>query len=230
MSTSQRISEALRSIGELYGEIADELARENEHDELEAERPSPLRSFMDGVRAHQKSILDFLRERDEQSAGSDPQHFALTSTDPGEQAMAILRRDFAHSFARISIKGEEIVVEASHGFERKAHFADRAPKPTCDDEYGSAPMLISATAEPALPRNTRVVRLRLAGDHQVDPNSSVVVATPVGRESAFRFHTQAFGVDDRTIDLAIRVIDADLNQPSAAALARFHVLVLRVAD
>jgi hypothetical protein len=144
-------------------------------------------------------------------------------TDDDEEPMSIRRPDFGYAHARFAMKDDEIIVERATGFERVAFSATKPPEYHCDPD--SAPL---SRPEPlALPRNTRLVRLRLSADHQIDPSEVVAVAVPADRDTAYRYEVTAIPVDDRTVDVAVRTVDPDINAP--VTVARVHVLLFRVA-
>lgn len=144
---------------------------------------------------------------------------------PDEESMSLLFRDFAYAHARFAMKDDEIVVERGTGFERVAYSATRPPEVIC---HPDEPPPSSFRPEPAaLPRNTRLVRMRLTADHQIDPNEVVAIAVPADRDTAYRYEVTAIPVNDRTIDVAVRAVDPDTNSPGT--IARVHVLLFRVA-
>lgn len=199
----QRIAQAVRAIGEQHRLLAHEL-------EEIGRRGGSRSELLEMVRA----LLAELGVR------------PPPSPNPREDPMPILFRDFAYAHARVAMKGDDIVVERGTGFDRVAFLATKMPDPVCKDP-GQAP--VARPPVPAqLPRNTQLVRLRLSGDHQIDADEMVAIAVPADRETAYRYEVTAIPVgDDRTIDVAVRAVEPDTNAP--LTIARFHVLLLRVA-
>lgn len=137
--------------------------------------------------------------------------------------MSFRNPDFGYAHARFAMKNDDIVVERATGFERVAYAATKPPETPCHPDAAPTPR-----PEPvALPRNTRLVRLRLSADHQIDPNEVVAVAVPADRDTAYRYEVTAIPVDDRTIDVAVRTIEPDIHAPMT--IARVNVLLFRVA-
>ncbi len=137
----------------------------------------------------------------------------------------MFRRDFGYAHVRFALKEVDVAVEASTGFERKALIAKAKVAHACDDGDDA---FSSITPEPLkLPPNTKLVRLHLSPDHQIDPEEVVAIATPADRETAYRYDVRAIPVDDRTVDVALRRIDPDINE--TLTLARVDVVLFRVA-
>lgn len=225
-----RIAETVKKIGELHLQLAAQ---------IEALSAMPLDRAPSSLRAELvelvRSVLTDLGllsapdhdDGDGAGTGTDTPSTDTPTTDTpdNEDPMSLLFRDFGYAHLRLAMKGDDIVVERASGFERVAYPATRAPDIACHPD-GAA--VVTARPEPLeLPRNTRLVRLRLSADHQIDPNDAVIVATPADRETAYRYEMTAFGVDDRTIDVAVRAVDPDTNAP--LTIARVNVLVFRVA-
>jgi hypothetical protein len=200
--TAIRIAQTVKHIGVLHLELADLLVASSTSSD-----PTSRSLVLELVR----SVLTEL------GLLSPP-----PETEPEEDPMPILRRDFAYAHARFAMKQDEVVVETATGFERTAYAVLKAPEPCHDPMLAARPQPM-----PETPRNTRLVRLQLSLDHQIDPKEVVAVAVPADRDTSYRFDTKAIPVDDRTIDVAVRRVDPDINE--SIALARVHVLLFRVA-
>ncbi|MCC6878013.1 MAG: hypothetical protein IT378_27120, partial [Sandaracinaceae bacterium] len=144
--------------------------------------------------------------------------------DPAKDptTMLLTRPDFAWAHARVRASRDEIALERASGFEPTARYATRAPEGGCHDDDELKP----EETQP-LPKNSKLVRLRLPANHQIDPKEVMAVATPADRETAYRYALSAFSVDDRTIDVLVQLRDPDVDQ--AAPPVRFNLLLVRVA-
>lgn len=243
-----RIAETIKQLGEVHLDLAEQIeaaavALGVTPPELVPPSPSMRSSLLELVRSvlTELGLLPSEPDLPGESAPPDesdpsgesglPDEPALPGDpdpdpQPDEESMSILFRDFAYAHARVAMRDDEIVVERGTGFERVAYSATRPPEVVCHPD--DPPPLSSVRPEPAaLPRNTRLVRLRLTADHQIDPNEVVAIAVPADRDTAYRYEVTAIPVNDRTIDVAIRAVDPDTNAPGT--VARVHVLLFRVA-
>lgn len=242
-----RIAETVKQLGEVHLDLAEQIEAAaialGVTPELGPPSPSTRSSLLELVRSV-LTELGLLPSEPDLSGDPDPSDESglpdesgfpdepglpgapLSDPQPDEESMSILFRDFAYAHARLAMRDDEIVVERGIGFERVAYPATRPPEVVCHPD--EIPPLSSARPEPAaLPRNTRLVRLRLTADHQIDPNEVVAIAVPADRDTAYRYEVKAIAVNDRTIDVAVRTVDPDIHSPGT--IARVHVLLLRVA-
>jgi hypothetical protein len=197
-----RMAQTVKQIGELHLQLAAHIERAGAAIDTDA------RSL---VRELVRSVITELR------LTPAPEH------EP-EEPMPILLRDFAYAHARFTIKGDDVLVERSTGVERSAYTTTRPPEPSvCADE----PLTIAPRSTHELPRNTKLVRLRLSADHQIDPSEVVAEALPADRDTAYLYELRAIPVNDRTVDVMIRRVDPDMSEPEM--VARVHLLLFRVA-
>lgn len=212
----QRIANTVKQIGELHLRLARDIEAASA-----SSSESDLRAFVRELVRSVLTDLGLLHPGDEPDLYEpEPQ----PEPHPHEEPMSIRRPDFAFAHARFAMKQDEVIIEVSTGFERTALSTTKHPVQCVDEDDGFA----SARPEPLeLPRNTRLVRLRLSPDHQIDPKEVMVLARPADRETAYRYDTKGFSVDDRTIDIAVRRIDPDIND--TVTIARVDVLLFRIA-
>ncbi len=156
-----------------------------------------------------------------------------------EDQMPIRKPDFGFAHAKLTMKDDDVaLVDSSVGFERGKEYVLN-PKggqpyqypyqfPTEADCHDQKPIVQRSKAElDLIPPNTRVVRLQLSADHQIDPKEVVVAALPADRHTAYLFDVQAFALNDNTIDVAVRRINPDMSDPMF--MANVHVVLFRVA-
>ncbi len=136
--------------------------------------------------------------------------------------MPLTRPDFAWAHARVRASRDEIAIERASGFEPTARYATRAPEGGCHDDDELKP----EETQP-LPKNSKLVRLRLPANHQIDPKEVMALAAPADRETAYRYELSAFSIDDRTVDVLVRLRDPDVDR--APPPVRFNLLLVRVA-
>lgn len=239
-SPLSRIAQTVKQLGEVHLELAEQIEAASValSAAQSSESTSSLRSdVLELVRSvlTEVGLLPRVPALDDDDAALCDEHVlpddesGVAPDDdpqPDEESMSILFRDFAYAHARFAMRDDEIVVERGTGFERVAYSATRPPEVICHPD--EPPPLSSMRPEPAaLPRNTRLVRMRLTADHQIDPNEVVAIAVPADRDTAYRYEVTAIPVNDRTIDVAVRAVDPDTNSPGT--IARVHVLLFRVA-
>ncbi|MCC6873699.1 MAG: hypothetical protein IT378_05250 [Sandaracinaceae bacterium] len=211
-ATSARpLAELVKRIGELHLELAQKL------EALPAESlPSPSSPSAPPASPPSRSLLVELVRSVLAELGLLP---STDPTHPDEDPMPILFRDFGFAHLRFAMKGDEIVVESASGFEMRASSASRIDPAHCGDD--------SPSSEPiTLAPNTKLVRLRLSADHQIDPSEVVAMAVPADLSSAFGYDMHAISADDRTIYVTVRNTSPNVNAP--LTLARVNVLLFRV--
>lgn len=126
--------------------------------------------------------------------------------------MPIGTKNFAFAHARIESDGDNVRVTKATGFTPAiTHPGDADPAHCAPPD--DLPKVAKVRPDEAgkLPPNTLLYRLLLPANHQIDKKEAVVMATAANQETHLGYRTNAWAVNDRTVEVAIELRAPDVN-------------------